>query len=149
MSVAWWAVLALVVALAVGVFAARGRGACRVPEGAIAAYCRKTDTFAIDERRLRADLECGFCYFRRPSTPSGRQKEVVFARMGDPGGVRLERWVNAHADKLEAYRRFVEAHERAHQRLHRDVRLAGGLLSEGVLRVEVEANEAAYAELGI
>lgn len=116
--------------------------------GAIAQYCKSTDTFAINEDRLKADLKCRFCYFRNPKNITGRQKQKVFARH-DPGGKLLEAYVKPGTPgALKRYRKFVIEHERAHQRLHRH-RHTGGILDEDTIQMEAEANLEAYKRLNI
>jgi hypothetical protein len=117
--------------------------------GAIAQYCKATDTFAVNEQRLSDDLKCRFCYFRNPSTRSGEQKRRVFAKH-DPRGERLEAYVRPGTPgALDRYRKFVIAHERAHQRLHRHIPIPRDLLHPKVIAIEVQANVAAYDQLGI
>lgn len=126
------------------------RDACPPPSnGAIAQYCPDTDTFAINEARLREDLDCRFCYFRKPTTATGEQKQAVFAQH-DPQGRLLEEFVRPGTPgDLRRYRTFVEAHERAHQRLHRYRPLRSDVMHPDTLQMELEANEAAYQQLGI
>ena len=143
-------ILLLVLTLLLIVSRSSKRKHCPPPtNGAIAQYCPDTDTYAINDDKLRQDLECNFCYFRHPRTPTGEQKREVFRRM-DPDGRNLAEYVDRKKPgDLKRYRKFVVEHEKAHQRLHRHRHVPPDLMHEDNIQMEVEANREAYKVLRI
>ena len=122
--------------------------ACRGSPTALAFYCPATDNIHLNKAAIRRDYHCGLCYFRRPSTPTGKQKQAVFA-MHDPDGAQLRRWLAIQPDPPEAYVEFVRQHELGHQRLHRHADHSHPLMHPETLHRELEANLYAYESLGI
>ena len=121
---------------------------CRPRPGSLAYYCPATHTYHLNHEAIAADVACDFCYFRKPTTPTGRQKREVFARM-DPDGARLRAWIRSQPDPVRAYTRFIDLHEQGHAELHRHRKHVKGLMHEDTVRMEIEANLYAYRKIGI
>ena len=115
--------------------------------GPLAYYTPFTDTIHMNHSRIEKDVECDLCYFRKPTTPTGKQKREVFNRM-DPDGRDLRAWMDKQPDRVQAYKDFIMAHEKAHRKLHR-YSPHYSLMDERTIKQEVEANLDAYAQLGV
>lgn len=121
---------------------------CRPQPGSLAYYCPATHTYHLNHKAIAADVACDFCYFRNPTTPTGRQKQNVFARM-DPDGKNLRAWIRSQPDPVKAYTLFIDLHEQGHAELHRHRKHTKGLMHEDTIRMEIEANLYAYKKLSI